>query len=329
MKIHLTTDDTENQHYGVWFANNIIQAANNKLAICDNPDDADVVVVIIRSDDLSTKLRKSGLLQRHFDKVFVYDSSDTPIPLFPGLYCSLPVSRSNGRLHLGAPYLASINPAIDWAEGRVVDEPRRFLFSFVGSVNCSLRRRLFRAASAWETRGDILVKSQNGWDVRKAVEAERVVKQKEYALTIAQSRFVLCPRGIGTSSYRIYESLQLSRVPVILSDDWMPPLGPDWSTCAIRVPERSIKELPEILESYLPQSTIMATQARRTWEEWFAPSSMFNFISNSIAKVSSESNFHKRLRRNFLPAEVAFWTVKRAMGNRCRAAAKWGLTCFR
>ena len=68
--------------------------------------------------------------------------------------------------------------------------------------------------------------------------------QKFYLSTLLDSRFVLCPRGYGTSSYRLFETMRLGRVPVIISDEWVPPLGPSWLNCSIRISEKRVRELP-------------------------------------------------------------------------------------
>src|SRR2546423_4170060 len=35
------------------------------------------------------------------------------------------------------------------------------------------------------------------------------------------SKFILCSRGVGTSSVRLFDTMRMGRVPVILSDQWL------------------------------------------------------------------------------------------------------------
>jgi len=56
---------------------------------------------------------------------------------------------------------------------------------------------------------------------------------KEYAKAILNSQFVLCPAGWGPATYRLFETMEMGRVPVTLSDEWVPPPGPRWDEFSI------------------------------------------------------------------------------------------------
>jgi len=99
------------------------------------------------------------------------------------------------------------------------------------------------------------------------------------------SKFVLCPRGIATSSYRCYEAMALGRVPVILSDAWVPPAGPDWGEFALIVAEDRIADLPDILRAHEPHWRAMGRAARAAWEEWFAPEIITYRVLRSIEAI--------------------------------------------
>lgn len=56
--------------------------------------------------------------------------------------------------------------------------------------------------------------------------------EDEYFRNMRRCKFVLCPRGGGLSSYRVFEAIQCERVPVIFADTWSAPF-PDldfWKT---------------------------------------------------------------------------------------------------
>ncbi|HEV2427567.1 MAG TPA: exostosin family protein, partial [Acidimicrobiales bacterium] len=75
---------------------------------------------------------------------------------------------------------------------------------------------------------------------------------------------------LGTATYRLFEVLAAGRVPVILSDDWVPPKGPDWDSFSIRWPEARIPELPAELERRQAEAPVMGIRARQAFDEWFA-----------------------------------------------------------
>jgi hypothetical protein len=73
---------------------------------------------------------------------------------------------------------------------------------------------------------------------------QTVDEQFDYVVEIVNSRFVTCPRGIGTSTYRLYEALKLGHVEVIMSDDWLPPKAINWNSCSLRNSEEKLIDLP-------------------------------------------------------------------------------------
>jgi hypothetical protein len=72
--------------------------------------------------------------------------------------------------------------------------------------------------------------------------------------------------------------MKAGRVPVIISDQWVPPVGPLWKTFSIRVNEREIDRIPGLLEDYEPQAQAIAMAARAAWEEWFSIEAVFHRI---------------------------------------------------
>jgi|GEM_PF-3862171 len=51
---------------------------------------------------------------------------------------------------------------------------------------------------------------------------ERVNIMKEFCRDVAKAKFSFCPRGIGTSSFRLYQSLMVGSVPIIWGQPEMP-----------------------------------------------------------------------------------------------------------
>ena len=47
--------------------------------------------------------------------------------------------------------------------------------------------------------------------------------RSEYVSLILKSRWSLCPRGFGTASFRLYETLMLGMNPVVISDSFVHP----------------------------------------------------------------------------------------------------------
>jgi hypothetical protein len=84
--------------------------------------------------------------------------------------------------------------------------------------------------------------------------SNRVLKEAaEYKNVLARSRFSICPRGHGHGTIRFWESLQAKAIPVLLADDWLLPSGFDWEQCVIMLPEKQVREVPEVIRSVTPE----------------------------------------------------------------------------
>lgn len=96
---------------------------------------------------------------------------------------------------------------------------------------------------------------------------------------------MLCPRGDGTSSIRLYEALAVGAVPVIIADDWVPPAGPAWEECSIRWPEGRIDGLTQMLEDRNGDWPRLSAEARRVHEEYFSPAVYFHHVAERCADL--------------------------------------------
>ncbi|MDQ2688132.1 MAG: glycosyltransferase family 47 protein, partial [Armatimonadota bacterium] len=110
-------------------------------------------------------------------------------------------------------------------------------------------------------------------------------RRQLYGDFMRRSKFILCPRGHGASSFRIFETLRAGRIPVILSDEWTEPDGPDWAGCSLRVQEKAVASLPGLLERQEPEFERMSANARQTYAAWFAPDVIFHQIIQQCAAL--------------------------------------------
>ena len=155
---------------------------------------------------------------------------------------------------------------------------KTLLFSFQGGSTSLLRKRMFNLAY---DRTDVLIENTSAyyhWDLSQPDREER---QRRYAQTIAQSRFVLCPRGAGSGSIRLFEVMQAGVAPVLISDDYLLPPHVLWDSFLIRIAERDIARLPSLLEPYASSAEERGRLAREAWLNHFAPEKEFDSIVES------------------------------------------------
>ena len=96
------------------------------------------------------------------------------------------------------------------------------------------------------------------WDRSTQVVEEDYVR---YNRILSDTQFSLCPGGAGPNSLRLWESLSVGSIPVILSDQLvLPDIGElsggrwhNWGEIVIFHPEAELESLPERLEAISPE----------------------------------------------------------------------------
>lgn len=205
------------------------------------------------------------LVRRFPQKCLLSHDQDFVAPFLPGLYCSL--LRRDHRTGVTESWIylnqQCPNPALRYVPP-TGDEP--LLFSFVGAGRTHpVRREILRLAAP-----DALLVDTSGSDAWTIPDADRAAYHERFARTLADSRFVLCPRGLGPNSYRVYEAMQTGRVPVIIADDFVPPAALPWDRFALFVPEAEVASLPARLAATAPRAAALGRAARQAWETWCA-----------------------------------------------------------
>jgi hypothetical protein len=285
----------------------------SSLKTCNSIEHAEIILITLtdlkgdyfKTIDLIAQSKKYAALA---DKVFVFDQFDMAIGLFPGIYASLRSDLFRRSRHRTGCYIQSLNEFITFKES---DCDIRYLFSFQGNATSRVRNRLF---SADFNRNDVLIeyKQPRGGRIGGGREEDDNLPQviefkRRYAEIIACSKFVLCPRGYGASSIRLFETMQSGRVPVIISDAWVPFYNIEWSKFSLRVREKDIAKLPEICLDAADQWVTMALGARRAWEEWFSHKGLAKLIETSLLDIKQTRKWPERLVRSL------DWPLRRSL----------------
>ena len=254
--------------------------ALHRHELCTDPADADAILFIENTqfDDVLFKAVTSHpLVAEYAGKIFMYNEMDRPWDLLPGLYCCMTRKHINQQRHRAFAYLSTPNPYIRDIHKQDINP--RWLFSFMGSMSHICRRPILKLKHA-----DGFVQDTSDFNVWHTDSSEMEVRGRNYAEMIADSQFVLCPRGIGSSSIRLYETLEAGRVPVIISDDWVPPEETDWGF-AIQVQERRVASIPGLLRSLAGEAADRGLAAREAWLHSYAPDTLFNTVGDSIESL--------------------------------------------
>jgi len=102
--------------------------------------------------------------------------------------------------------------------------------------------------------------SFNGADTHKIRKAlVNTIKSKDvtfekvdydrYTDILKRSIFALCPRGYGIASFRMFEAMSYSCIPVYISDEFWEPFNIPFETYGVKITENQIPDLDKILDT--------------------------------------------------------------------------------
>ncbi|WP_375464263.1 exostosin family protein [uncultured Methylobacterium sp.] len=101
------------------------------------------------------------------------------------------------------------------APGWLPSNERRYTACFIGDRRTHQTRRAIFSQDVQE-QPDFLIREAQWWD-NTDQEARNSMAQS-YSETMAQSKFALCPRGLGPSSVRRWEASYSGAIPVLIDD---------------------------------------------------------------------------------------------------------------
>jgi hypothetical protein len=146
-----------------------------------------------------------------------------------------------------------------------VDE-KKYLASFIGAHTKQYRSNArIRVKEVFEGRNDFFYSLSNRWFYGEKVYYNQIKGIKSDDLSIehhknntlfynhvlSDSIFSICPEGTGPNTIRLWESMAIGSIPVIISDSWIPPEvdGFNWEDFSLKIKLDSIGEIPRILDS--------------------------------------------------------------------------------
>jgi hypothetical protein len=272
----------------------------NQHVLCGSPDIADVILCADAGAKTAFDVLKHPLYVRCVDKFFAYSTTDYVFPFIPGVYPSIARPDHDPRRTRSGSYIQTVPSEDD--SYKPMYEHSRYLFSFVGAaVTCKVRSEL----ATLEHPDYLFIDTSSAVARREGQTADVYDKYKRYyAEILNDSKFVLCPRGVGPSSLRLFETMRSGRVPVIITDEWVEPDGPDWQHFSVRVSERDVSQIPGLIETLEDRAQRMGGLAREAWCKWFAKDVVFHRIVEACIAMKAARLSSERVER---------WLVRRRL----------------
>jgi len=268
-------------------------------SLTSNPAKADLIIFVefYGGGWYFERVRRHPLLRKHREKCFLCCSNPFVIPFLPGVYTGIERRWASARTRPGF-YLGRTKNKFTTYTPAAPDLP--YLFSFMGAVrNAPVREKI----AALRHPRSFFQNTTEDFDrvlLQTMDRRERLDYERRYAELIKASKFILCPRGLSASSVRLFETMRMGRVPVILSDDWIAPIGPRWEEFAIRIPENDVGRIPRLLEECEPAAVAMGECAHKEWENWFSEEVLFHRLVELCLDI-------QRNRR--LPESLGRWSA--------------------
>jgi hypothetical protein len=266
-------------------------------SLANEPATADLIIFVefYGAGWYFERVRRHPLVRAHREKCFLFCSNPFVIPFLPGVYTGIEKRWASARTRSGF-YLGRTKNEFTTYVPPSPDLP--YLFSFMGAArNAPVRRQLASVAHPRSVFRDTTAEVDRVLN-RTMDPIERLNYHRRYAELIRDSKFNLCPRGLSSSSIRVFETMAMGRVPVILSDSWIAPRGPAWQEFSIQVPERDYVRIPRLLEAREAEAVQMGESARRAWELWFSDEVLFHHLVELCLDIK---------KRRKIPEAIARW----------------------
>jgi len=151
---------------------------------------------------------------------------------------------------------------------------RSMLFSFFGSVGSN------------EVRRGLAILYPNNCINSDLLGLDEAAYAERYYETLGDSEFSLCPRNERISSARIFDSMAMGAIPIIIADGYKPPMHTviDWPSISITVRSGNVGKLGQsILQSFSKEK--IASMRKRmgdVYEEYFSPEHLERSITLAL-----------------------------------------------
>ena len=122
---------------------------------------------------------------------------------------------------------------------------------------------------------------------------DRVQMRAEYIQNMVDSDYVLCCRGSGNYSFRLYETLSMGRIPIIIDTDNVYPCAEsiDWTDLGVFCRARDIPDLPALVRQHYDRHgdaefKALQVRNRRIWRDRITPYGFFATFAETFAALT-------------------------------------------
>lgn len=267
------------------------------------------------AEPLMAALKKLGAMKRaptvvtvcqhvrmlHYRKLFeqagvtdiFWSHAATAVPMWPG--------SKKINLHPFPLYPVQVTEMVPFDE----NEQREHLFSFAGAKSntwylSDVREHIVDELGD-DPRGVVIGRDEWHYNrivydlqIRKAADSAGSLvnddASQEFKKLLRNSTFSLCPSGSGPNSIRLWESMGMGTIPVILSDSHRLPGDPElWKEATVVITETvdAVRALPDLLASFDQEAIAKKRRALRQLWLLYSPANFIHDLRKFVFAVPS------------------------------------------
>jgi hypothetical protein len=277
MKIHLVrfmkdSLPDEASPLPVW--HQLIERSGTRNIFTDDPCSADRIIFIDLHQAHHLNVRKTvvehPLFKEHRQKILVWNETDRPVFDLRGLYVNVPVGLTLDPTIIPIPYL--FVPADSLFHGTNFSKGGR-------SVTCT-----YRGSNTHKCRKVLTAINHPNYSLVDSTHSNSI-SESNYVAELDRSVHVLCPRGHGLTSFRLYEAMARGCMPTIVADGWFPPKGIAWDTFCTFVKESDIECVPNHLNYSESELSKRQESLAQEYNAYLAPDVRMSYFLKQISDV--------------------------------------------
>ena len=174
-------------------------------------------------------------------------------------------------------------------QSKIIDNPNKQLsVGFCGQAFIPVRRKAIQKLRKQTILETDFILRKGFW----APELPKGQARREFIDNLRNNVFILCARGAGNFSYRLYETMMMGRIPLIIDSDQILPFEDqiNYKDCAIIIPESELPNIAEHIDAWMERNrfviTKLQTYNRQLWEKYLAP---WGWLSNFILELECQT----------------------------------------
>jgi hypothetical protein len=193
---------------------------------------------------------------------------------------------------------------VPWGKYRLQEEVRLLLYRLnllkvfgVDGFHAPRVIALKNLMGSKRVRQNLILRSHSAFHSDKGILAKQADKKyvenfkREYFDNIVNSDYIVCGRGNGNFSYRLYETLALGRIPIFIDTDAALPLQDriDWKKYCVWIDENQLPAIDRIVADFHnrldeKQFEQLQRDCRRLWEEYLRPEGYFREVVRDLVR---------------------------------------------